>query len=68
MGYDYRIRLEIKKIIFESKDLDEVSKSLSSTNTNLLYFPKALRPKIDLQNIGLTLFFENQEIEVWKIN
>mgnify|MGYP001587411816 CR=1 FL=1 len=68
MGYDYRIRLEIKKIIFESKDLDEVSKSLSSTKTNLLYFPKALRPKIDLQNIGLTLFFENQEIEVWKIN
>ncbi|KKR27058.1 MAG: hypothetical protein UT58_C0001G0036, partial [Microgenomates group bacterium GW2011_GWC1_39_7b] len=46
----------------------EVKTALAETNANLIYFPKPLSPKIDLASIHLTKFFENQEIEIWKIN
>ena len=68
MGYDYKPRFEIKKIIFESNSSTEVKTALAETNANLIYFPKPLSPKIDLASIHLTKFFENQEIEIWKIN
>ncbi len=68
MGYDYRPRYEIKKIIFESEDIDKVKTALSQTNANILYFPKAVRPMINPEVLGLTKVFENQTVEVWKIN
>lgn len=68
MGYDYKPRFEIKKTIFESKDADIVKKSLSQTNANILYFPKAEKPKISPKDLGLSVIFENQDLEVWKIN
>lgn len=68
MGYDYRPRLEIKKIIFESEKVDEVKTAIGKTNANLIYFPKVIAPKINLQSLNLTKVFENQEIEIWKAN
>jgi len=68
MGYDYKPRLAIKKTIFESKNIDDVKIALSETNANILYFPKVLKPEINLEEIELTKFFENQEVEVWITN
>lgn len=68
MGYDFRPRFETKRIIFESEMFFEISEVLVSTNADLLYFPKLLRPKADLNQTGATLIFENEETEVWKIN
>lgn len=68
MGYDYNPRLETKKKIFEGDDFLTIKTELSNTKTEIVYFPKILRPKIDLEKIGLSKIFENGEVEVWKIN
>lgn len=65
MGYDYKLRLEIKKTIFESEDGNEVKAALTKTNANLVYFPKAQKPKVNLNDIGLSLIFQNQSVEIW---
>jgi len=66
MGYKYIPRLETKKTIFESIDIKKVKEAITQTNANIIYYPKAMAPKIDLSGIGLTKIFENQLIEVWK--
>ncbi len=68
MGYDGKARLETKRIIFENERVDKVKDAFLLANANILYFPKVLKPKVDPEKIGLTKFFENQEIEVWKTN
>ncbi len=68
MNYNWRLREEVKKIIFENVDQEKVKTALLQTSSNILYFPKVLRPKVDPESIGLTLFFENEETEVWKAN
>lgn len=68
MGYDYRSRLKIKEIIFNSVDATLVKENLFQTNADLVYFPKILSPKVNPETLGLTKFFENQETEVWKTN
>jgi hypothetical protein len=68
MGYDYKSRFEIKKIVFESLDINAIKTAIGKTNINLIYFPKPLAPKINLESLHLTKLFENGEIEVWKAN
>lgn len=68
MGYDDELRIESKKTIFESEDAKEIKNALLSTHSNILYFPKIIKPVVDPNEIGLTLIFENEEIEVWKAN
>lgn len=68
MGYGYQKRLLTKRIIFEEKNPILVKKELDSTHANLIYFPKILRPSIDLNNLGLTIYYQNSDVEVWKIN
>ncbi len=68
MGYGYKPRFEIKKIIFESVNLIEVKNAFSKTNANILYFPKAEKPKVNPKELGLYIIFENQDLEVWKTN
>ena len=68
MNYNWRPREEVKKIIFESVDQEKVKTAFLQTQSNILYFPKVLQPKDNPKNIRLTLFFENEEIEVWKAN
>lgn len=68
MGYDYKPRLKTKEAVFNEKDPIKVKSALMNTNSELLYFPKDLRPQVELDKIGLTLFYENARVEVWKIN
>lgn len=68
MGYNYKPRFETKRIIFESKDVKEAKEAFNKTSANILYFPKAERPQISPKDLGLNKIFENQVIEVWKIN
>ena len=68
MGYDGKSRLKTKGVIFENEGVDKVKDAFSLSNANILYFPKVLKPKVNPEKIGLTKFFENQEIEVWKAN
>jgi hypothetical protein len=68
MGYDYRSRLAVKQTIFESSDINLVKEKIKETNAQILYFPKILRPVIDLTKAGLIKIYENSEVEVWKIS
>lgn len=68
MGYDYKSRLEIKRLFFESKGASDVDKAFSKTNANIVYFPKIQKPNISPREIGLSLIFENSDVEVWKAN
>lgn len=68
MGYDKETRYDLKKIVFESKDKNEVEKNLELINADILYFPKALKPEISPESLGLVKIFENSSVEIWKIN
>lgn len=67
MGYDYRPRLKTKEIIFNSEKIEEVKTALKSTNANILYYPKAVAPKVDLKELELTKIYENPSAVVWKL-
>ena len=68
MGYDYKPRLEIKRVIFDNLDAVKISTALKSTNANILYYPKAVAPKVNPELLGLSKFFENSEVIIWKVN
>lgn len=68
MGYDWGGRAETKKIIFKTADVDVFSQKLKNSRSNILYFPKILKPKIDPSLAGLKRIFENNEVEIWKIS
>lgn len=68
MGYDYQPRMELKKTIFESTETGKVKEAINQTNANIIYYPKAMAPKLDLSIVGLTKIFENQLTEAWKAN
>lgn len=68
MGYDYKPRLKTKEVIFNEKDKTKVKEAILSTNANFIYYPKDLRPQVNLDEIDLTLFYENPKVEVWKVN
>jgi hypothetical protein len=68
MGYDIKERIETKKKIFENERIQEVKSAFSQTNADLLYYPKTLEPKVNPELLGLSKFFENEEIIVWKSN
>ncbi|MEK7100355.1 MAG: hypothetical protein AAB872_00930 [Patescibacteria group bacterium] len=67
MGYDYRPRLKIKEVIFNSEKLEEVKTALKSTNANILYYPRIISPILNPSDLSLSKLFENSEVEVWKI-
>lgn len=65
MGYDYKPRLETKKIIFESTDVTKVKEAIILSGANVVYYPKAMAPKVDLTKVGLSEISNNQEISIW---
>lgn len=68
MGYEWREREKVKKAAFESEDPTVVNQNIKSSGADILYYPKTLEPKINLEGIGLNLMFENDEVKVWKLN
>lgn len=68
MGYNYRPRLEIKKIIFEDSDTTKIKEAFTQTKANIIYYPKEVQPKVSPDKLGFTRIFENEEVEVWKLN
>ncbi len=66
MGYEWRGRLAIKESLFKEKNPNVFMEKFNETNSQILYFPKALRPAVDLTKTGLTKIYENSEVEVWK--
>ncbi len=67
MGYDFKNRLNIAKFIFESEKKDSVLKLLRNIQIDYVYFPKLLKPKIDISSV-FSKVFDNGQTEIWKIN
>ena len=67
MGYDWRGRLAIKEGIFEESNLDHLRDNIKNADWQIIYFPKAMAPLVDLTKTGLIKVYENSEVEVWKI-
>lgn len=68
MGYNWKEREKLKDDIFNSMDPEKAKASFLATKADILYYPKAIAPKISPEKYGLTKIFDNGEIEVWKTN
>lgn len=68
MGYDLEKRLLIQKGIFDQTDPRKFVESLKSTGIDYLYFPKSLKPKVELAETDLKREYENGLIEIWGVN
>jgi len=67
MGYDYKERLNIQKVIFESNQQNRISGELKNNKISYIYFPKKLKPA-SYPLINSTQVFNNNQIEIWKVN
>ncbi|MFZ3302000.1 MAG: hypothetical protein WA152_04780 [Microgenomates group bacterium] len=68
MGYNYKPRLKLKETVFVEKDTIKVKNAILSSESDLVYFPKDVKPLVNMNEIGLTKFYENSSVEVWKSN
>lgn len=68
MGYTFTDRLNVQRIIFEESDPVYISSILKESQVNYLYFPRLLKPHVDLTKLPVKLIYENEKIEIWKID
>ncbi|RJQ27891.1 hypothetical protein C4577_00420 [Candidatus Parcubacteria bacterium] len=68
MGYDFKDRLTFQNSLFQEDNPSEFEKIIKEISINYLYFPKELKPKIDLDKTSMENVFTNSNIEVWKSN
>lgn len=71
MGYNLENRLKIQKQIF-SETFSETNikvfvQLLRDNKIDYLYFPKFLKPKVDLSKTNLKRIFSNSSSEIWQI-
>jgi len=67
MGYNIQKRQKIQKQIFFEQDTKKVKNMITKNKINYLYFPKKIRPVIKLSKIPLEKIFENEDVEIWKL-
>ncbi len=68
MGYDFHPSQDLLKQVFETTDIPTFIELAEATGANYLYFPKAIRPKIDLSKTKFKRVFENNAVEVWQFD
>lgn len=68
MGYNLKKRQDIQSNLFQSSDQsDNFVNTLKQLSINYLYFPKILKPKIDLNQTSLVKVFDNDKYEIWQL-
>jgi hypothetical protein len=67
MGYQYEDRLNLQTEIFNTPDVNTFKQMLEDTKASYLYFPKIIAPKVNLDDTNLSLFYSNNEIEIWEV-
>lgn len=68
MGYNFKERLNNQEFLFITNDPQEFIKRLKEDKITHLYFPKELRPKLDLSKTNLEKIYANNAVEIWKVN
>jgi len=67
MGYDYKQRVINQNLIFKETNNNQILNTLRSEKITFVYFPKTLKPKVDLSKVGLIKYFENDKVEIWEV-
>jgi len=67
MGYDYEQRVANQNLIFKETNNNQILNTLKNEKITFVYFPKTHKPKIDLSEIGLVKYYENDEVEIWEV-
>lgn len=68
MGYDFKQRVATQAALFKTQDPQEFTKILKEKGIDYIYFPKVLKPILDLSKTDLEQFYENDSVEIWRIN
>ena len=68
MGYDFKNRLKTAEQIFQEEDPIKFTKELRNTGVNYLYFPKTLKPSVNLSKTSFKQILVNSSSEIWKVN
>lgn len=67
MGYKLDDRLKIQKAIFSENNPEIFEKFLKTSLIDYLYFPKILKPAVDLSKTNLKKIFSNSSVEIWGV-
>lgn len=67
MGYKLDQRLSLQENVFTQNDPIEFSKKLQENQIDYLYFPKPLKPALDLNETSLTKVYTNDAVEIWHV-
>lgn len=68
LGIDYKGRSQTQKDILAAREPEIFKKMLKTSNISYLYFPKFFKFSIDNELYGIKRIFENEEVEIYKIN
>lgn len=67
MGYDLKSRKFIQERTFIESDPTAFTKLLKQENIDFIYFPKALKPAVELSQTTLRQVYSNDASEVWEV-
>lgn len=68
MGYDLETRLSIQEKVFAETDPLIFTSLLTENGIDYLYFPKPLKPKINLHETIQKQVYTNDVVEIWKVD
>lgn len=68
MGYDLKRRVDIANNIFSTIDnAENLREVLKINKIDYIYFPKSLKPKLDLGKTDFLKLFDNGSVEIWRV-
>lgn len=68
LDYNFKNRAKTQVTIFSTQDQTEFIALLETNHIDYLYFPKLLKPEIDLDKTSFKKVFSNSKVEIWQIN
>lgn len=68
MGYDLQNRIKVQQKIFQETDPLSFTNLLKENRIDYLYFPKLSKPLVNLKKTTLSKIYENNIVEIWKVN
>lgn len=68
LGYDLSSRLKFQEEIFAQEDPTTFTRKLQENRIDYIYFPKSLKPAVELDKSGLKKVYSNDLVEIWQVD
>lgn len=68
LGYDLSSRLKFQEEIFAQADPTMFTRKLKENRIDYIYFPKPLKPAVELDKSGLKKVYSNDVVEIWQVD